>query len=275
MSKTINYDILYDKKEYAVIINELVDLINDKYYSDPTSAGRPLKTPLINIVKAIIYVLKTGCQWCMLPKEFGNYSTLYKHFLKYTKDDLFDDEWGNKLREYNRQYKYKSNLEKQLIDCTLVKSIHGTDVVGRNPCDRGRKGTKISLQTDSKGAPIGVAANGANTPDHYMMQNTFDNLKVKKKTRAKLYADKGYSNQPALTCAENNNFKLVCENKKNRKVKLFKEMDHDVNHFRYAIEASIGWVKQFKRLILRYDRKMKSYMRFLKIAFAIIIQRKI
>jgi len=42
-------NILYDKKEYIVIINELVELINDKYYSDPTSVGRPLKTSVINI----------------------------------------------------------------------------------------------------------------------------------------------------------------------------------------------------------------------------------
>ena len=119
-----------------------------------------------------------------------------------------------------------------------------------------------------------MAVNRANIPDHYMMQETFNSLKVKKKTRSKLYTDKGYSNRPAQTYARNNNFELVCENKKNCKVKIFKELKHKVNHIRYIVEASIGWVKQFKRLILRYDRKIKSYTGFLKLAFAIIIQRK-
>ena len=146
MKKYVNYDILYNKEEYALVVMKLVKLINKKYYNDPKLPSRPLKISVLNIVKAIIYVLKSGCQWYMIPKEFGNYSTIHKHYLKYVKDNLFDELWSNNLSEYNKQFKYRSNLQKQSIDCTLVKSIHGTDVVGKNPCDRGRKGTKVSIQ---------------------------------------------------------------------------------------------------------------------------------
>jgi putative transposase len=35
--------------------------------------GRPLKQDVRQEVNGILYVLKTGCQWRMLPKEFGHW----------------------------------------------------------------------------------------------------------------------------------------------------------------------------------------------------------
>ena len=68
MKKYVNYDILYNKEEYALVVMKLVELINKKYYNDPRLPGRPLKISVMNIVKAFIYVLKSGCQWYMIPK---------------------------------------------------------------------------------------------------------------------------------------------------------------------------------------------------------------
>ena len=149
----LNYDKIFAKTEYNVIINHLTELINSKYYSY-TKAGRPLKLQVINIVKAIKYVLITGCQWNMIPREFGNSSSIYKHYLKYIKSDIFDEIWTQKINEYASKCKYRTNLTNLSIDCTLVKSINGSDVIGRNPCDRGRMGTKISMITDNKGIPF-------------------------------------------------------------------------------------------------------------------------
>lgn len=263
---------IFLKNEYRNIINDLVNIINNKYYKIKKQ-GRPLKIPIINIVKGIIYILKTGCQWYMIPKEFGNYSTIYKHYLKFVRDNIFSELWTNKVKQLT--HKRKSNLKNILIDCTLIKSINGCDTVGRNPCDRGRYGTKISLITSENGAPLGMAINGANIADSKMMQDTFDNLKVKRKRVINLYADKGYSNGIAKKCANQNGFRLVCENKKNAKIKLFRNRKHKVNHIRYVVEATFSWIKKYRRLILRYDRKVSSYIGFLMLSFSIIIQRMI
>lgn len=71
----LNYDRLFAKAEYDMIINHLVKLINIKFYSK-MKAGWPLKLQVVNIVKGIIYVLITGCQWNMISKEFGNSSSI-------------------------------------------------------------------------------------------------------------------------------------------------------------------------------------------------------
>lgn len=272
----LNYDKFFNRPDISKIINNFADLIHQKYYFNPIKRGRPLTYNIVDIVKAIVYVLKTGCQWHMLPKEFGNSSSLYKHYLKYVKDDIIKQLWCNELNEYMEKPENKStkNLTKQSIDCSLVKSINGNDVIGKNPTDRGRNGSKISAIVDVKGVPLGFILTGANKADHTLMQETIDNMLVHKKTKAKLYADKGYSNKKAKDCAELNNYKLRCENKKNAKVKLFKEEKETVNHIRYVMEATFSWIKNFKRLILRYDRKASSYIGFLMLSFAMITAKK-
>lgn len=44
--------------------------------------GRPMKLDLRAVVNAILYVLRTGCQWAYLPHEYPNFNSVYYHFHK-------------------------------------------------------------------------------------------------------------------------------------------------------------------------------------------------
>ncbi len=57
----------------------------DKVYQRRPGAGRPPK-PARQVFEAIVYVLRTGCQWKALPKErFGSASAVHKRFLEWEK----------------------------------------------------------------------------------------------------------------------------------------------------------------------------------------------
>jgi putative transposase len=45
----------------------------------PGGPGRP-PCELRRVLNGILYLLKTGCQWRMLPWEFGKWNTLYAYF---------------------------------------------------------------------------------------------------------------------------------------------------------------------------------------------------
>jgi putative transposase len=45
----------------------------------PGGAGRP-PCDVRRMFTGILYLNKTGCQWRMLPQEFGNWSTIYGYF---------------------------------------------------------------------------------------------------------------------------------------------------------------------------------------------------
>lgn len=56
--------------------------VADKIYVRKPGAGRPPK-PARQVFEAIVYVLRTGCQWKAFPKErFGSASAVHKRFLE-------------------------------------------------------------------------------------------------------------------------------------------------------------------------------------------------
>ena len=52
--------------------------------------GRPREHSMREIVNAIFYVLKTGCQWRMLPHDFPPHGTVYHYFNEWRKDGTWE-----------------------------------------------------------------------------------------------------------------------------------------------------------------------------------------
>src|SRR3954449_4119869 len=69
--------------------------------------GRPRKTDLRAVVNAIFYVLRTGCQWRYLPKDFPPKSTLCRYFDEWRQDGTLDtihDLFRKKVRTAEKPY---------------------------------------------------------------------------------------------------------------------------------------------------------------------------
>ena len=52
----------------------------------PPGPGRPRTVDSRLVVNAIFYVVRAGCQWRLLPRDFPNWSTVYYYFRKWTRD---------------------------------------------------------------------------------------------------------------------------------------------------------------------------------------------
>lgn len=73
----------------------------DKKYLRKPGAGRPPK-PARQVFEAIVYGLRTGCQWKALPKErFGSASAVHKRFLEWEAAGFFEALWKAGLAEYD------------------------------------------------------------------------------------------------------------------------------------------------------------------------------
>lgn len=116
-----------------------------KTYQRKPGAGRPPK-PARQVFEAIVYVLRTGCQWKALPKErFGSASSIHKRFLEWEKSGLFESIWHAGLAEYDQMQGIAWRW--QSIDGAMLKAPLAQESVGRNPTDRGKK----RQQTPSSG----------------------------------------------------------------------------------------------------------------------------
>jgi len=91
------------------------------------------------VFEAIVYVLRTGIDWLAVPKEkfgFGG-SSIHKYFRKWLQAGFFTRLWQAGLAEYDEMEGIA--WEWQSADGATFKSPLGTEAVGRNPTDRGKK----------------------------------------------------------------------------------------------------------------------------------------
>lgn len=88
--------------------------------------------------EAIVYVLRTGCQWKALPRErFGSASAVHKRFLEWEQAGFFEALWQAGLAEYDEMAGIAWRW--QSIDGALLKAPLAQEAVGPNPTDRGKK----------------------------------------------------------------------------------------------------------------------------------------
>src|SRR5216117_3507987 len=65
------------------------------------SRGRPWIVPR-RILDGVLYVLRTGCQWKAVPREFGSGSTVHRRFQSWVKRGVFRKLWKAGLLEYDQ-----------------------------------------------------------------------------------------------------------------------------------------------------------------------------
>jgi transposase len=66
----------------------------------PGTPGRPA-VPYRTVLDGILYVLRTGCQWKAVPKEFGSGSTCHRRFQQWVADGTWKRLWVDQLRRYD------------------------------------------------------------------------------------------------------------------------------------------------------------------------------
>lgn len=52
--------------------------------------GRPIVLGQRRVIDALLYVVKTGCQWRQLPREFGHWMTIYSHYRRLRERGIWD-----------------------------------------------------------------------------------------------------------------------------------------------------------------------------------------
>jgi putative transposase len=126
--------------------------------------GRPRKTSLRDVVDAIFYVLRTGCQWRFLPKDFPPKSTVWRYFDEWRYNGTLEEIHDTLRDQVRRKEKPRRPRRTASIDSQSVPTSEGGAARGR---DNAKKvnGRKRHIVVDSLGLLPAVLVTAADVDD--------------------------------------------------------------------------------------------------------------
>lgn len=145
-------------------------------------------------------------------------------------------------------------------------------MTGPNPTDRGKLGTKRHLLTDKNGIPLSVVITTANTHDMKAAIRTLDSMVLRKRPDdiQNLCLDKGYDfleiEQQALNRGYTPHIRHRGEDRK-----MVKNV-HRVR--RWVVERTNSWHNRFRKLLVRYEKKVENYLGLVQLACCVIVYRR-
>src|SRR5580698_767900 len=132
--------------------------------------GRPRKTNLRDVVDAIFYVLRTGCQWRYLPKDFPPKSTVWRYFDEWRHNGTLDtihDLLRSKVRTAEKPYAPRTGCPHwpwSGVDSQSVDTTSGGEQRGRDNA-KNVDGRKRHIVVDSMGLLLAVLVTAADVDD--------------------------------------------------------------------------------------------------------------
>ena len=83
---------------------------------------RNRKYELREIINAILYLVKTGCQWRMLPGDFPNWSIVYYYFSVWKQDGTLEQIHESLIEKIRKQHNKNEEPSVGIIDAQSVKN---------------------------------------------------------------------------------------------------------------------------------------------------------
>ena len=153
----------------------------------------------------------------------------------------------------------------------------GGDLVGPNPTDRGKPGTKRSLLVEAQGGPLSVVVAGANVHDTKLLKATLESVVVERPEPTEqapqhLCFDKGYDNPTGHQAAAQHEYLPHIRRIGEEKLDTAGQKTYPAR--RWVVERTLAWLSKCRALLVRYDKKAKNYLAMLQLACALLWYRR-
>lgn len=208
---------------------------------------RSRKYDLREVVNAILYLVKTGCQWRMLPSDFPGWKIVYYYFSAWKKSSIIE-QIHEALVERTR--KVSGRNEEPSVGIIDAQSVKNTLVSSEDKgFDAGKKikGIKRHIIVDTMGLILAVVIQSASVQDRDGAFDVIGKLFENWKKVIKIFADGGYAGK--LIEKVKAIFNVEIEIIKRNELHTFKILPK-----RWIVERTFSWIDTNRRNSKHYER---------------------
>jgi len=221
------------------------------------------------VINAILYVVRTGCQWRMLPKGFPNWSTVYGIFWRWRNDGTWQrihDRLREKVRKASGK---KSTPTAAIIDSQSIRTAEGGEQRGY---DAGKKitGRKRHVAVDTLAVVLAVVVHAADCQDQDGARWIIKRLSENFRRLQVIFGDAAYG-RGGLPDWVKSSFGWILQTVlRPVGVKGFVVLPK-----RWIVERTFAWLARYRRHARDYEKTTASSEAFTYIAMITLMSKRL
>ena len=236
----------------------------------PPGGGRPPKTRLRDAFDAILYILRSGCQWRYLPKDFPPKSTVWRYFAQWRGDGAIDKAHDALRRRVRAEEKPWHPRTSASVDSQSVDTTSGGEQRGRDNA-KNVDGRKRHIVVDSMGLLLAVLVTSAKVDDGEAAKDLFARLEGQPMSRVRtMYADSKYHNYSLYEWVEENARYEVEIVRRPEGAKGWVLLP-----IRWTVERTFAWLGKCRRLSKDREKTVASSEAFVKLAMVSLMLNRL